>query len=290
MKEIDKNPALWPLQPESAAIEDSDGHIADSRRRCQAAGLNPDLGKLTKQLNDAQLTSFLERHTSSCAFSHLLFSDIYSDLNDRKYLIILTDDMSRVITLHSSSEILNNATGKMGMRAGVSLSEEDCGTNAVALALRHRQPMAVRGEQHYCRLFQSCFAVAVPVMDVQRQPQFCVAIFTCHDAVLAEKVALTKFIAKEIENFTRSASYSSHASGSGGNSQHSAEIAGLTARQLQVLVLFAKGMSYKQIARRLGISSVKTVEEHLDAVRSKLHAGRRRECIQKAMALGLLVN
>lgn len=289
------NATLWPLRRESIPAADSDGHLPDlrledSHRRCQAAGLSPGLGKLTQQLGSAQLTSFLGRHAALCAYCHLLFSDIYNDLRDRKYVIILADDTPRLITLHSSTEILNNATGELGMRAGVSLKEEDCGTNAVALALRFRQLMTVRGEQHYCRLFHSCFAVAVPVLDARREPQACVAMFSCHDAIPAEKIALMKFIAKDIENFSRGASDGNHVNGSGESPQRAADISGLTARQLQVLALFAKGMSYKQIARRLGIRSVKTVEEHLDAVRSKLHAGRRRECIQKAMALGLLEN
>lgn len=62
---------------------------------------------------------------------------------------------------------------------------------------------------------------------------------------------------------------------------------GLTARQQQVLILFAQGMSYKEIAREIGISSYKTVEDHLDAVREKLQVSHRRECIHKAMSLGL---
>lgn len=218
-------------------------------------------------------------------YSHLLFSDIYRDLPDRN-LFILTDMNARLIAFFSCSEVMDEVTKNAGLTPGILLNEESCGSNAVALALRYREPIVMCRRQHYCLLFHRWCAVAAPVLDMNRQPVACVAILNCQDTALAEKLVLAKFIAKEIGRFH-------HATVEDPNSNCTIpagkpNLADLTPRQYQVLTLFAKGLSYKQIARELGIGSTKTVEEHLDAVRGKLHVSHRRECIQKAMVLGLL--
>lgn len=262
--------------------------LEESHRRSYAAGVNRDLTRLKQELNGAGLDKFIAHHAVLSAYSCLLFSDIYRDLSDRNYLFILTDEAARLIALYSCPEILDNIAEEIGLRPGVLLSEENCGTNAMALALQFREPMVTRGEQHYSRLFHRWCAVAAPVMDANRRPIACIAISNCHDIALAEKLALVKFIVKDIEGFHRATTNVPEAKRSVAPLNGEQYAVDLTPRQHQVLTLFAKGLSYKQIARQLAIGSTKTVEEHLDAVRGKLHVSHRRECIHKAMALGLL--
>lgn len=263
--------------------------LEESHQRCRAAGINPDLSRLDRQLDTPERNEFFSRQATLGAYSTLLFSDIYRDLADRNYLFVLTDNTARLITFHSCPEILVDATEEIGMSAGTLLSEESCGTNAVALALRYREPAVTHGMQHYCRLFHRWCVVAVPVMRANRQPIACVAISNCNGAALTEKLALARFIAKDIEVFRRTTPTYPGTDGIGACQHDERRVVDLTPRQRQVLTLFAKGFSYKQIARKLGIGSARTVEEHLDAVRGKLHVSHRRECIQKAIALGVIL-
>lgn len=282
------NAAIDPEKPEFNFFTHAT-RIEESHKRSYVAGVDPDLARLEQELDGVGLNKFSLRHAALSAYSHLLFSDIYRDLSDRNYVFLLTDGAARLIALHSCPEILDDMSKTIGLCPGTSLSEESCGTNAVALALRFREPAVTRGVQHYCRLFHRWCAVAAPVMDTNRRPIACVAISNCHDAALAEKLALVKFIVKDIEGFHRATVDDSEINQNGRarlNGEQAA--AGLTQRQHQVLTLFAKGLSYKQIARELGIGSTKTVEEHLDAVRGKLQVSHRRECIKKAITLGLL--
>jgi DNA-binding NarL/FixJ family response regulator len=63
--------------------------------------------------------------------------------------------------------------------------------------------------------------------------------------------------------------------------------AGLTARELEVLVLLAEGLRNAQIAERLVVAQ-KTVDHHVSAILRKLDAPTRGQAAAAAARLGLL--
>jgi DNA-binding winged helix-turn-helix (wHTH) protein/DNA-binding CsgD family transcriptional regulator/tetratricopeptide (TPR) repeat protein len=63
--------------------------------------------------------------------------------------------------------------------------------------------------------------------------------------------------------------------------------AGLTERQVEVLAMLAEGLSNAQLASRLFISS-KTVDHHVSAILSKLHASSRTEAVHIARERGII--
>ena len=245
-------------------------------------------------LQGKEFDTFVAANSNVIAHCQQLFSNISRDFSDGYDLFALSDANARLVNLHSCPEILSTATHQVGLSCGVLLSEASYGTNAVALALRYREPMIVTSSQHYVRLFQAWGAVAVPILAPDSKPLACIAILNCSDTALNEKLLLAKFIAKELEKFYVHSCPSLVCKKLQSQvkippfTKPASRAIGLTPRQHQVLQLFAQGMSYKQIAREIGISSFKTVEEHLDAVREKFQVTHRRECIQKAMSLGLI--
>jgi ATP/maltotriose-dependent transcriptional regulator MalT len=62
---------------------------------------------------------------------------------------------------------------------------------------------------------------------------------------------------------------------------------GLTARQMEVLALLAKGASNREIAERLVIT-LPTAKEHVSQILRKLGVGTRRAAVERATELGLL--
>lgn len=64
-------------------------------------------------------------------------------------------------------------------------------------------------------------------------------------------------------------------------------IEGLTAREREVLVLVADGLSNREIGARLEISE-HTVKFHLAAIFGKLGVATRAEAVQRGMRLGLI--
>lgn len=63
---------------------------------------------------------------------------------------------------------------------------------------------------------------------------------------------------------------------------------GLTAREREILVMIALGLSNKDVARRLSLS-VRTVETHRLNIRKKTRASSRRDLVEIAEKLGLLI-
>jgi DNA-binding CsgD family transcriptional regulator len=65
--------------------------------------------------------------------------------------------------------------------------------------------------------------------------------------------------------------------------------AGLTRREIQVLVLAARGATTRQIARRLGIAP-KTAGNHIEHIYAKVGISSRAEAAMFAMQQGLIVD
>ncbi len=63
--------------------------------------------------------------------------------------------------------------------------------------------------------------------------------------------------------------------------------AGLTPRQLEILLLLAEGLRNAEIAERLS-TTPKTVEHHITAVLAKLNARSRAEAVRRAYEAGLI--
>ena len=65
------------------------------------------------------------------------------------------------------------------------------------------------------------------------------------------------------------------------------ETLGISPREVEVLELLAEGLSNKEIAERLFVSS-HTVKSHLSHLYDKLDVSRRTQAVQKARTLGIL--
>ena len=61
----------------------------------------------------------------------------------------------------------------------------------------------------------------------------------------------------------------------------------LTPREVEILALIGEGLSNKEVARRLGIST-HTVKFHLEAIFDKLDAGSRAEAVAKGLRRGVI--
>lgn len=244
--------------------------ISSSHRRCEQLGLARDIPCARDVLDTSGIEETLSYNCGLIAFANLLFATTSDLIPDKRTLLILCDARARIIAIHSIPEVIRAAANK-GICLGASVAEDSLGTNAVSLALYDLKPAILCGEQHYCDILQDWFCIAIPLIDAHGSPLGCLDISTGHETALGEKLAVATFLSRELSSY--------------GVRKPSPV---LTLRQQQVLRLFSTGLSYKQIARRLELQSIRTVQEHLDAVRAKLGASTRRDCIRRALEYRLL--
>lgn len=279
-------------------------------------------------LNDKQLDSFVERHKSIRAYAQKMLPDFHRDFSDKDDLLVLTDDQGRLIMHYSSPDSLpHHNVREADFCTGAPLAESNSGSVAIQLALRYHDTIAGTYDTSQGTHSNKLMTVAVPLLDSNRQPLACVAIFNYGSGSLGEKLLLAKFVAHEFSRFYEDPVNTEQDSNQTslrqaisvvsalqthptplppptptgiverrhGDRRQLLAVAGaertevkLTPRQHQTLMLFAQGKSYKAIASEIGITSYKTVEEHLGVIREKLKVSSRRECIQKAISLGLI--
>jgi transcriptional regulator of acetoin/glycerol metabolism len=282
---MDGSPTSTPERDHSLLVDSK--LIDESHRRCFHAGTNPH-GNKCPPPNKQGWGDSANNLAGLRAYARGMFGDIYRWLPDQGCLLILTDSTTRIISVHSHTDVLEEVSATAGVQLGTTVDEVRCGTNAVALALSLRDSVAIRGEQHFCRVFRNWTCVASPILDHLGKAAACVNIATPYEGPIGEKLALARLLAGDLSNSISFGAIDSriHAEESAAHSV--THRVALTLRQQQVLKLFADGLSYKKIARQLGLSSTKTVTEHLDAIKGKLAASNRRECIRKALEQGLL--
>lgn len=267
--------------------------IAESHARCDSVGILKTLCKPRKKLYGEQLLELLNCNSQLIFHSNLLFSEITDDLGDTRRVLFVTDHSCYVVHMASTPAILESIGNHSGIGVGTSLMETSCGTNALSLAIRHREPFFLYGHEHFCSLFSGWCCVAVPIMFPNGKAVAAIQVSSGDGSLISVNLLLARLMARELQNLyalgaipatnSRRARRKQNANTNLLNTHNP----GLTDRQLQVLELYANGLSYKEIARKLDVRSVKTVSEHLDVARKKLSASTRRETIEKAVMLGL---
>jgi transcriptional regulator of acetoin/glycerol metabolism len=256
--------------------------VQASHDACRQSGVDPGRQVIADTWERPALDALLARHARLIAVGRDVALDAHRLIGCKAHAFILTDAEPRTLDLVAVAEVYH-ACAQIGLRAGAALSEPACGTNALALALQHRQPVATRGEQHFCRLFGRCALVAAPLTGRSGAPRGCIALVAPAEAGLAEKLALVASLARQIDE--RLAADAARAPAAGTETAAPA-LASLTPRQRHVATLLVAGLSHKQIAARLAITP-RTVETHVERMRQALGARTTLRLVALLAARGL---
>lgn len=232
-------------------------------------------------LQGARLREFLAQNRHYIGFGRLVLNDILHYLSPDCAIVHLSDASGRIVMTMATGEPVDDSL----FQVGASLDESSVGTTAVALALRHKEPMAICGSEHFWRPLHDWNCFASPVVSCGNRLLGCVSISCPAGTYQGDKLAVSSLLARQIENLLSDSISAERSRPRKSSSTTLPQL--LTGRQQAVLSLFARGMSYKEVGRKLGISP-KTVEGHLNAICSKFELKTRRECIGKAIELGLL--
>lgn len=89
---------------------------------------------------------------------------MYKSLLTEEYFFILCDRDGYIINLIYDDK-LKDYFNKLHFTEGNSLRIEDCGTNAVCMAMEYKSQVELSGKDHYCDLFKDWYCTAIPIFD-----------------------------------------------------------------------------------------------------------------------------
>jgi transcriptional regulator of acetoin/glycerol metabolism len=230
------------------------------------------------------LEQLLSRHENLITVARPLFMRLHQLLSDQSSVFILTDAHARIIELYAASEILYRLSQRE-VRPGASLQEEICGTNAMALALRYREPVIIRGKQHFARLFEDWCCIAAPVVGSAREPVACLDLSMSHEARLGEVLPLVCMLAERLFPGESHDGATRHAPFLISPKPPKLSLGPtFTARERESLTLLCAGKSTKEIAQATALSP-DTVKSHLKRIYAKLEVHTRVEAVRRCAAI-----
>ena len=138
--------------------------LLQSWRRCAALGLNPYAGHTTTRAH--QEKARIPQDLLSLARPAI--EDLYQFAEGAECVVVFADADARVADLVGSAR-MSQELEAAGLSKGVLWSEEEQGTNALALALRESFPTYLAGAMHYLATLHPFYTAAAPVHDLLGQ-------------------------------------------------------------------------------------------------------------------------
>ena len=171
---------------------------------------------------------------------------------------------------------------------GTYFGEDVCGTNAIALALRLKKMVVIKGEQHYCQLFKDWSCVAAPIrspggdivgyldvsMDSEEELGHTLALVRAAIICIEQKMYIEKLLGEMVPKTIIS-------------TETLSRFETLSSREKQIFSSMAKGQTAGEIAGALRISK-DTVGTYRKRIYKKLGIKKKIDCWKKARELGLL--
>ncbi len=138
--------------------------LMQSWRRCAALGLDP-YGELPGY-DDPRLTTTIPQDLLSLLRPAM--EDLHQFAEGSECLVVFADAQARIV------EIVGNRTMQeelvhLGLTVGALWSEEQQGSNALALALQESFPIQINGAMHYRAALHPLYTSAAPVHDLMGQ-------------------------------------------------------------------------------------------------------------------------
>lgn len=244
-----------------------------SYTRCRSLGVPAELEKPAKILDDASLAPRLKVNAVLITFSErVITSDCYTGPS-QNFIYILCDPELVALKIFAAAEVLVTAED-LGIKPGTVFTEGSCGTNALALAREHNRLVAIRGKQHYCKLFKDWWCIASPVTNHNGRTLGYLDISMHAAKQLGLAVTFLKKLLKLIEQQLTSLEFGKTDHRPSDTSSPPAGAPGykalqLTSREEEILNLRLLGLDNEEIAARLCISP-NTVKVHCARIYRKL--------------------
>lgn len=140
--------------------------IAESHGESLLINVNPNKKIFNKAISDEKLINIKKENSFLLSlFNSLIDKSLrYKCLLLEGYFFILCDKNGYIIKLICDDK-LNNYFNTLHFVEGSSLRLEDCGTNAISMAMKYKNQIELCGKDHYCKLFKDWYCNAIPIID-----------------------------------------------------------------------------------------------------------------------------
>lgn len=247
--------------------------LAASYKSCEEAGIRREQERIEADWSQTQVQALVSAYLPLLTRARELFANVHRLLVDKTSVLILTDRAARVLDIYSVPPVIDRC-GRIGLTVGASLAESHIGTNAVALVLRYREPVMLRGRQHFCHIFSDWYCVAAPIIADDGSIAGCVDLSMNRKARLGDKLPLVTMLAAQIGELLGELNRRD------GPERDAGDWTFISPRQRAIVNLLIAGHVAKEIASDLGISQ-RTVESHLEKLRKRFHAKTTVEMVAK---------
>ena len=251
-----------------------------SYKRCRAFKISPELAKPQKVIPKTAFILRLKDNSLLLAAAEQVITPHHYAKPQIDHIYILCDPELVTLKIFATPEVLVSLE-EICVKPATVFTEESCGTNALALARENNCLIAIRGEQHYCKIFKDWWCVAGPVKNLSGKILGFFDISLHANKELVSTVALLRTLIEAIENI---------------HSQLCLDQAGqkflllpllppeieqkLSLRQQEVLQFLASGLTYKEIADKCSLS-IQTVKTHCRNIYQRIGVNNPREFHRK---------
>ena len=269
-----------PGPPDYGAYLCSPAELKASYHRCRALRVPPKLDRPQQILPKTLLDPRLAKNAFLLTAAGQVITPRHYAGAQKDHIYILCDPELVTLKIFAASEILV-AAEEVGVKPGTVFTEASCGTNALALAREHHRLLAIRGEQHYCKLFKNWWCVASPVKNPAGRTIGFLDISMHAERELVSTIALLQTLVESIEDKLSRLSFDYAGQRTSSPPPLLPEMEReLSPRQREILRLLASGLANKEIAKECSIS-IETVKTHCRSIYRRIGIRNPREFRRK---------
>jgi transcriptional regulator of acetoin/glycerol metabolism len=257
-------------------IESADEILA-SWARCLKAGLVNSIASSSTYVNEEVMQTALQESKMLISLFEKLEKEFDDLVRHNRLAFLLTNSNGLLLKKRSFCD-MNKKLNKLGIKAGMSFTEESCGTNAISLSRRLKKPVYTIPVHHYCDFLNCVYLYATP-LNVNGAVIGYLAICKLDKPIKTELMAIMELTAYKIMHEFRAKEISP--------SLPADRDSELNEKQLEILKFLAMGLPDKTIALKKGIT-LNTVKYHKKNIFKKLDVECSIQAIIKCLKLNLL--
>ena len=171
--------------------------IAESWKKCKAAGINPTGGK-GRHIDDKVLASAREEHRVFLDVAVPVMREMFGLINSTQFLIVLTDSAGYLLEILGPPEIIARCND-MRFVPGAMWSNLEVGTNAISVALDYDMAIQMVGPEHYCISHHTWTCSASSIHNQNGEIVGCINLSGDYKDVHPHTLALVQEAARNIE-------------------------------------------------------------------------------------------